>query len=88
MSVEQSSTLWKQQTPKPDAQFPETDPPFSVHSSAVLQIPFIEVSMVVVHSSFGKVTTENREKDFEDFSSDGMAEATDAKVNKPTMPFI
>ena len=29
----------------------------------VLRTPFIEESMVVVHSSFGKVTTENREKD-------------------------
>ena len=38
----------------------------------VLRTPFIEVSMVVVHSSFGKVTTENREKDSETIEIDSV----------------
>ena len=52
----------KQQTPKPEAQFPEAVPPWSVHSSAVIHSPLIVGSMTVVHSSFGNVTTENKEK--------------------------
>ena len=52
----------KQQTPKPEAQFPEAVPPWSVHSSAVIHSPLIVGSMTVVHSSFGKVTTENKLK--------------------------
>ena len=54
--------LMKQQTPKPEAQFPDTVPPFLVHSSSPKQSPLIEESIIVVHSSFGKVTTENKEK--------------------------
>ena len=57
--------LIKQQTPNPEAQFPEAVPPSSEHSSLVKQRPFIEESMTVVHSSFGKVTTENKVKDSE-----------------------
>ena len=51
----------KQQTPKPEAQFPEAVPPWSVHSSDVMHSPLIVGSMVVVHSSLGNVTTENKE---------------------------
>ena len=54
--------LMKQQTPKPEAQFPDTVPPFLVHSSFSKHNPLIEESIIVVHSSFGKVTTENKEK--------------------------
>ena len=54
--------LMKQQTPKPEAQFPDTVPPFSVHCSSVLQTPLIEESITVVHSTLRKVTTENKEK--------------------------
>ena len=51
----------EQQTPKPEAQLPEATPPSAVHSSAVLQTPCDLVVEVVVHSLFGKVTTENNE---------------------------
>ena len=53
--------MWKQQTPKPEAQFPDFVPPLSPHSSAVLQIPTVSAVSVVVHSLLGKVTTEKRE---------------------------
>ena len=63
MSESVAETLIKQQTPKLEAQFPSGAPPASVHSEAVRQRPLVDgfVSKLVVHSSFGKDTTENRE---------------------------
>ena len=55
--------MCKQHIPNPEAQFPEAVPPEFVHSSAVLQIPLKDDEEVVIHSSFGKETTENSEKD-------------------------
>ena len=56
--------LKKQQTPNPEAQFPDAMPPLLVHSSAVKQTPYIVVvvSMFVWHCMLSNDTTENSEK--------------------------
>ena len=47
-----------QQTPNPDAHFPSIFPDFAPQSSALKQIPLIDLSVATVHSSFGNWTTE------------------------------
>ena len=56
--------LKKQQTPKPEAQFPDAMPPLLVHSSAVKHTPYIVivVSMFVWHCMLSNDTTEKSEK--------------------------
>ena len=54
--------LKKQQTPNPDAQFPDGIPPLLEHSSAVKQIPNIVDSMFVWHWRLSNDTTEKSEK--------------------------
>jgi hypothetical protein len=57
-----ATILLIQQTPKPEAQFPDATAivsPLFEHSSAVTQIPDIAGVEIVVHSSLGNVTTEN-----------------------------
>ena len=62
--VQFSIYLKKQQTPNPEAQFPDAMPPLLEHSSAVKQTPYIVVvvSMFVWHCMLSNDTTENREK--------------------------
>ena len=58
-----------QQTPKPEAQFPDASPPSSVHCSDVTHspnmgsppAPWPMAPIAVTHAVFGNVTTENRE---------------------------
>merc|ERR1711935_1010137 len=69
-----SSTLIKQQTPNPEAQFPSGFPPLAVHSSVVRQrpltgAPVVKVVIVVAHSSLGNDTNENKENDLVSFST-------------------
>ena len=54
--------MWIQHIPKPDAQFPEAEPPEFEHSSSVLQIPIRFDAEDPIHSSLGNETTENNEK--------------------------
>ena len=62
--VQFSIYLKKQQTPNPEAQFPDAMPPLLEHSSAVKQTPYIVVvvSMFVWHCMLSNDTTENSEK--------------------------
>merc|ERR1719333_501904 len=77
-AVGDASVLLKQQTPNPEAQFPDAvasiSPEFE-HSSAVTQIPVMAGVIVVVHASFGNVTTEKRENPL--LSRAGKAVVTD-----------
>ena len=62
-SYKNLTNLLIQQTPKPEAQFPDATAivsPLFEHSSAVTQIPDIAGVEIVVHSSLGNVTTENK----------------------------
>jgi len=42
-----------QQTPNPAAHVPDTAPPRSAHSEVVMQVPFVYVPEVLVHTSLG-----------------------------------
>jgi len=53
-----------QQTPKPEAQFPSTDPDFAVHSVLVKQVPS-SPEFAPVQTSLGNVTMENNENSSE-----------------------
>jgi len=85
-----SETTVRQQTPNPEAQFPEAEPPFLwSHSSAVTHSPFISL-ICVLHSEFGNETTEKRLKALPDFSPEGAAKlvAIEAQTKMTPAHFI
>jgi len=70
-----SSTLLKQQTPKPEAQFPEAVPDLSEHSCSVTQMPSMADDIAVVHWLLGNCTTEKSENPLPVLFSEGNAQA-------------
>ena len=46
-----------QQTPKPAAQLPSTEPPLSLHSVSVMQVPLMVLSEEVTQTSCCKKTS-------------------------------
>merc|ERR1719189_3117465 len=84
-----ASILLKQQTPNPEAQFPDavaTISPEFEHSSEVTQIPVVAGIDVLVHTLFGNVTTLKRLKAL--LSRAGKAVVTDTTHKRQSVHFI